>query len=661
MPKQPILLSVIIVNYNVEHFLEQCLHSVYKSVINVPSEIFVVDNNSVDGSVEMVKQKFPGVKIIQNHKNTGFSYANNQAIRQSKGKYVLLLNPDTVVEEDTFEKTVAFMETHPEAGGLGVKMLDGKGNFLPESKRGLPTPSVAFFKMFGFSKLFPKSKIFGRYHLGYLDKDKVHQVDVLSGAFMLLRKETLEKTGLLDEDFFMYGEDIDLSYRITKVGYKNYYYPETRIIHYKGESTKKSSINYVFVFYRAMVIFAKKHFSEKNASTFSFLINLAIYIRAGASLLIRFIKKSILQVLDAGMILAGLWLIKSYYEHNIKFTEGGQYSSQLISIAFPAYALIWLVCVFLSGGYDKPVKLVRIFRGVIIGTAVILIVYALLPEIYRFSRALILLGTAWTMIVLIFSRVLLHLLKIKGFALDSDYKKRVVIAGEKEECERVNSLLKQTSANTAFTGFIYPQEPLTKPENYIGTISQLNDAIEIYKIDEVIFCAKNISAQKIISQMAQSATRSVDYKIAPPESLSIIGSNSIDTSGDLYVIELNSIVKSSNRRNKRLFDLSVSIIFLLLYPILFLFVRNFFSFFRNIISVLFGKKSWVGLSFPYEKNTSADHSKVKTGVLTPADGLDVKVSDPEIINRLSLIYAKDYKLVNDLNIILKGFRNLGAE
>ena len=220
----------------------------------------------------MVKEKFPQAIVIENKKNTGFSYANNQAIKIAKGEYVLLLNPDTVVEEDTFEKVIAFMDAHPDAGGLGVKMIDGKGNFLPESKRGLPTPSVAFYKIFGFSKLLPKSKTFGKYHLGFLDKDQTHEIEILSGAFMLLRKKALDTVGLLDERFFMYGEDIDLSYRILLGGYKNYYFPETRIIHYKGESTKKSSVNYVFVFYRAMVIFAEKHFSQNNAKLFSFLI-----------------------------------------------------------------------------------------------------------------------------------------------------------------------------------------------------------------------------------------------------------------------------------------------------------------------------------------------------------------------------------------------------
>jgi GT2 family glycosyltransferase len=209
-------LSIIIVNYNVEYFLEQCLHSVYSACEGIESEVFVVDNNSVDGSINMIKEKFPQLVLIENKDNRGFSKANNQAISIAKGEYVLLLNPDTVVEKDTFSKVIEYMDFNKEAGGLGVKMIDGKGHFLPESKRGLPTPEVAFYKVFGLSKLFPKSRKFGKYHLSYLDNDEIHEVEILAGAFMLIRKSVLDKIGYLDENFFMYGEDIDLSYRNSR-------------------------------------------------------------------------------------------------------------------------------------------------------------------------------------------------------------------------------------------------------------------------------------------------------------------------------------------------------------------------------------------------------------------------------------------------------------
>ncbi|MBL7888562.1 MAG: glycosyltransferase [Bacteroidia bacterium] len=648
-------LSVIIVNYNVQHFLEQCLHSVRKAAKNVSTEIFVVDNNSVDGSVEMVKAKFPEVVLIENKKNTGFSYANNQAIRVSKGEYVLLLNPDTVVEEDTFEKVVAFMDAHPDAGGLGVKMLDGKGNFLPESKRGLPTPSVAFYKIFGLSKLFPKSKTFGKYHLGFLDKDKTHEVEILSGAFMLMRKAALDKVGLLDQTFFMYGEDIDLSYRIILGGYKNYYFPETRIIHYKGESTKKSSVNYVFVFYRAMVIFAEKHFSQNNAKLFSFLINLAIYLRAGAAIAARFIRSIALPAFDFGVIMIGLVFIKEYYEKHIKFIEGGSYSQALIAIAFPAYILIWMFTVYLSGGYDKPVRLFRILRGVLVGTGIILIGYSLLPEDYRFSRALILLGMGWVMITYIISRLTFHLAGLKSFNLNPDKSKRIAIIGTKDEYERVSNLLKQTNINSSFSGFVSAGQQDGHHENCIGQIDQIEEIIEIYKINEVIFCSRDISSQGIIDHMHTLVSADVDFKIAPPESISIIGSNSIDTAGDLYIIDVNSISKPKNKRNKRLFDILASLLIIAFSPILLFFQKNKGAFIANMFAVLLGIKSWVG--YGIDKNEHLP--KLKTSVLTPADAIKNIHLSPETRDRLNLSYSKDYKVENDLNIVWKGLSNLG--
>ncbi|GHT72584.1 hypothetical protein AGMMS50262_01700 [Bacteroidia bacterium] len=255
-------LSIVIVNYNVKYFLEQCLESVLKAVQDLSVEIFVVDNRSSDGSLDYLQPKFPQVRFIANEENVGFSRANNQAIRLAQGEYILLLNPDTVIGEQTLVRVCDFMDKHPEAGGLGVKMLDGYGQFLPESKRGFPSPWNSFCKMSGLSVLFPKSKIFGKYHLRYLDENSVHEVEVLAGAFMLLRKTVLDRVGLLDEGFFMYGEDIDLSYRIRQSGYKNYYFPEP-IVHYKGESTKKNS-KYVRIFYNAMLIFYNKHYAHAN-------------------------------------------------------------------------------------------------------------------------------------------------------------------------------------------------------------------------------------------------------------------------------------------------------------------------------------------------------------------------------------------------------------
>lgn len=634
-----------------QHFLEQCLQSVMTATQNVPSEVFVVDNNSVDGSVVMVESKFPSVKLIANKDNVGFSKANNQAMRLATGEYVLLLNPDTLVEADTFEKVVKFMDEHPEAGGIGINMVDGKGKFLPESKRSLPTPEVAFYKIFGLSWLFPKSKRFGKYHLSYLDKDETHEIEVLSGAFMLMRKEALDKVGLLDEDYFMYGEDIDLSYRIIKGGYKNYYYPDARIIHYKGESTKKGSLNYVFVFYNAMAIFAKKHFSKERAQMFSLLINFAILLRASISVANRFAKRIALPLLDGALIYAGLFVISTYWESSVKAGEGLHYPKEFFLFVLPVYVLIWLVSMHFSGGYDKPTKLSNVVKGLVAGSAIILIGYGLMGEQVRFSRAVILIGSLWALTIIPLARFVLHLMKVSGFNLNSEKTKRFLVVGKSAEIARVENLLKDTFKTLGFVGRYEVSD-----EN---DLSKLDEFIRIQNIGEVIFCAKDIPAQRIIDCMTQTNFPEVDFKIAPSETMFLIGSNSINTAGDLYAFGINAITKPTNQRVKRLLDVVLAILFLALSPIIIWAMKNPFGLLKNILLVLIGKRTWVG----YIKDLNADQNfqlpKIADSVLNPLDGLEAGEPDEEGLTRLNMLYAKDYRVANDLNIVFKGFRELG--
>lgn len=278
-------LSVIIVNYNVKYYLDQCIRSVLRAFeeMNTPAEIIVVDNHSADGSVDYLEQRypqklFPMVRFVRSAHNLGFARANNIAIRQSRGEYVLLLNPDTIVGEDALKASVDFMDAHEDAGAVGVRMLGAQGRRAMESRRGLPTPMVSFFKMLGFCNRWPHHRLFGKYYMGYLPWDEPCQIEVVSGAYCMLRRKALDEVGLLDEDFFMYGEDIDLSYRVLKGGYHNYYLP-VDILHYKGESTQKSSFRYVHVFYEAMLIFFRKHYSGMTF-LLSLPIKTAIYAKA---------------------------------------------------------------------------------------------------------------------------------------------------------------------------------------------------------------------------------------------------------------------------------------------------------------------------------------------------------------------------------------------
>ncbi len=639
-------LSIIIVNYNVKHFLEQCLHSVARAMEGIKGEVFIVDNNSVDGSPGMVKEKFPGYRLIENKENLGFAKANNQAIEKAVGRYILILNPDTILEENTLRKCIYFMDSHPDAGASGVKMIDGKGKFLPESKRALPTPAVAFYKIFGLAGLFPRSRIFGKYHLGYLDAGQTQEVDILSGAFMFLRKSVIDKLGAFDEDYFMYGEDIDLSYKILKGGYKNYYFPETRIIHYKGESTQKGSLNYVSLFYKAMLIFAGKHFSKKNIRLYSLLVSLAIYFRAGLSIVKRIFLSSILPLLDISLIYAGYMIITPVWGQ-MKFGNPAHYPDNFLMFVVPAYILVWLFSVYIFSAYRKPVQLARHIKGILAGSLVILIAYALLPNELRFSRALILIGSLWTLASTVGIRFLLSSFAGKNFKLYRFKKKRLLIAGKEDETERVKSLLKQARVNTGFIANVGTSE-----------LARINEMVSYHKIDEIIFCSKDFSTEEIIRCMIELESYTLEFKIAPPESMSLIGSSSKNLRGDLYLYEINSIGKKENRRKKRSLDIIVSLFLILSYPLTFIFVKNATNYFANILKVLSGRLSWTGYLSGAGNND--DLPALRPAVLTPYMGTDISGLSETDIHNVNIDYARDYSLRTDLYIISRKFNKLGS-
>jgi GT2 family glycosyltransferase len=272
-------LSVIIVNYQVRYFLELCLYSVEKAVKGVEAEIIVVDNHSGDDSLGYLQPRFPGVRFLANTENIGFGRANNLALEQARGEVILFLNPDTILPETSVDQCLAFLAATPGIGGLGLRMIDGGGRFLKESRRGFPTPWVAFCRLSGLTTLFPRSRYFSGYYLGHLPADRAHPAPVLSGACLWVSRAVLEKTGSFDPQFFLYAEDIDLSYRIGQAGFTNYYMPEVTIVHFKGESTRKD-IRYVRQFYRAMRQFRRKHFNKGLPAVFDWGVQAAIRVRS---------------------------------------------------------------------------------------------------------------------------------------------------------------------------------------------------------------------------------------------------------------------------------------------------------------------------------------------------------------------------------------------
>ena len=504
-------LSVIIVNYNVRYFLEQCLTSVLRATANIDAEVFVVDNESKDDSVEMVKNLFPQVKVIANKKNVGFSKANNQAIAIAKGEYVLLLNPDTVVEEDTFEKCIAFMDKHPEAGGLGVKMIDGNGVFLPESKRGLPTPSVSFYKIFGLSSLFPKSKVFSKYHLGYLNNNETNEIEILSGAFMWMRKSVLDKIGYLDESFFMYGEDIDLSYRIILAGYKNYYFPEAKIIHYKGESTKKGSINYVYVFYNAMIIFSKKHFAKK-AKAFSFFINIAIYLRAILAIVVRFLNFIRLPILDT-LIISSVLALLTLFKPFIGFPNQIEISNDwgLLNVLVAIFSFI--IGLTITKSYSKTVNITRTLVGLILGSIILFSSNSVFPENSSFSNKFLISILSGVFVFIPLSRFILYYfdkLKIKR-----NNKKTTLVSGTTEFIKVISSLIIGRNPSSDILNIKHNDIYTSGDEKkFIGKRNQLPDIAEIYQANEVVFSSNDLSYKDIITLMNNTKSKYIDFKIS---------------------------------------------------------------------------------------------------------------------------------------------------
>jgi len=647
-------LSIIIVNYNVRYFLEQCLNSVQLAISQLDAEVIVVDNASVDGSVDYISHKYPWVQLIANTDNVGFSKANNQGIRISRGKYVLLLNPDTLVEKDTFTKCIAYLDSHEDVGGLGVKMVDGKGDFLPESKRGLPTPWVAFYKIFGFSKLFPRSSRFGKYHLTYLPEDATNEIEILSGAFMLMRKSVLEIVGLLDEDFFMYGEDIDLSYRITKAGFKNVYFPETRIIHYKGESTKRASLNYVFLFYNAMLIFAQKHFSSSNAASYYNVVRAAVYLRAFYSLMQRVVQSILLPAADFALIWVSMYALKEFWETYSKGIDGF-YPPGYMFLIVPSYCIAWMLCGLFFGIYSRPYKFSRIITASLVGLVVISGVTNFIDE-YRFSKALIILGSCATILSFSLSRLVANLRKFGALSFTGGVRHRSIVVGSAQECRKVSDILAQASAPSQVMGWVGTELKDADSQLYLGNYSNLEQLIDIYQVNEVIFCGRDISVNNIIEMMSKTKNQNLQFKISPAESNFIIGSHSAENNGEFYNLEVKmNLISKANLFRKRLLDIALATFLLLLAPFAIWVISDKRGFLSNLQDVFSGSKSWVGLTNP----SDLLKKHLRPGVLSTTSQFGAQALKQEVIDKIDITYAKEYSIANDLNLVLRCFDKLG--
>ncbi|MFY8128698.1 MAG: glycosyltransferase family 2 protein [Chitinophagaceae bacterium] len=646
-------LSIIIVNFNVKYFLEQCLFSVVKAIEGIEAEIIVVDNASADNSVSYLQKLFPRVKFIESKENLGFAKANNLALPIVKGDYILYLNPDTILPEDCLKNCLHFFQTHPNCGALGVQMIDGAGRFLPESKRAFPSLKTAFYKLVGLSLIFPTSSIFNKYALGNLNKDETHDVDVLAGAFMMLPKQVVEKTNGFDEAYFMYGEDIDLSYRVQQLGFKNYYFGNQKIIHFKGESTKRGSLNYVRIFYKAMSIFVTKHYSQQKAKMFVTVINIAIWLRACVSIFQNIIKKLGLPIIDAAIVSLSLYATQWYW---IKFLRDGiPFDNDLIQFAIPVFTFVYVIGAFLSGMYDSIVKPLKSFISSISAIIVVLAVYSLLPEDMRFSRGVILFGGIISSIIVTFCRWLF--LKNKWFIKPStdDIFEQSVVVGSLNDYQQIVNILQQRNNADRVLGRIG-----NKPNeiNSIGTFEQLPKLIKELQLKEVIFCEGNVTYKDIIHFLTIPNKLHLNYRFHAKKSNSIVGSDSKASTGETMSIEdFYNIGLPYQQRMKKLIDVWVAIFVIIFSPVMLLFKKNIVQLYKNAFDVLWGNKTWVGYT-----TTSSKLPKISEGIISP-QGFSIKQPYPvvqTVLQKTDKLYAKEYDWLIDLRIIYQHFGNLDA-
>jgi len=636
-------ISIIIVNYNVRHFIRRTIESIYASKADGFSyDIHVIDNASIDGSVDMISSEFPDVQLIANKDNVGFSTANNQAIKIADGRYKLILNPDTVIQEDTLAICLEYMDQHPQVGALGVKMIDGAGKFLPESKRDLPTIWNSITKLAGLSSIFSKSRIFNSYALGHLDENERHDIKVLCGAFMFVRQESIDKVGMFDERFFMYGEDIDWSRRIIEGDYQIHYIPDTTIIHYKGESTKKASLNYVKTFYGAMGLYVEKHYTGSTGKWLSRLLKAGISVRAAISGLKRLVTTLVWPLIDAGLIAGGLYafsqLWASYY-----FKDPSYYDHSPVQWNIAIYAIIWAFVMWFIGYYQKSSWQKRTF-GILSGTAAILIMYALLPDQFRTSRVMILAGT-------LVGFIITSVTSLFSSRKEGSRKKNILIVSDTDTAKDIQKSLAQAEVDSNVLGVVNPDPNAQSSLDYLNNITHLPDLAKVLKADEIIFSSEAMTMKAIMKQMMKLDT-SLSYKIAGDDSLSILGSDSKNTTGELYNVNIKYNLEDGYYRHiKRIFDFSTGIMLLLLSPILLVF--NGFKIaglFRNIFGSIVGFKTIVGYRGGHDDYQNLP--QISDGILSVGTSRDDHTANT--------YYARDYTVWKDLEILISNLSHLSG-
>ncbi len=663
-------LSVIIVNYNVRQFLENALTSIGRALEGMKGEIIVVDNASDDGSAEMVRAKFPGVRLIESAENLGFARANNLALREARGRYLLLINPDTIVQEDTFRVMMEFLETHPAVGLAGCKILNPDGSFQLPCRRSFPTPWVAFTKTIGLSALFPRSQWFGRYNLTYLDPDASYEVDAVSGSFMMLRREVYEKIGGLDEAFFMYGEDLDWCYRVKQAGWRVSYVHATRIIHFKGESTRRSNLDEVRVFYGAMVLFVQKHFSRSRTGVL--FLRLGIFLRAAAAWVSRALQPLLSGVLD--LVLVALAMIAAEW----------LYFGHIFSYPAYAYPIVWTVpglMVVLIGAASRLYSTHRLaaFRAAVTVVLGYFVISAMVffAKTFAFSRAVVLISGMLSLVLLPGWRLVVRAWGKRGSEGSSDktlFGSRTLIVGCGASGQEVlRKLRARVDDGYDVIGFIDTTsarigESVAGVE-IVGSVENVGKVIDERRITDVIFSTDELSYAGILGVIGRSTRRDVNFRLVPTSLEAIIGKTRIDDLDPLPLVEIEyNIHRPANRAVKRLFDFVLSVLLLVVLVPAHTLLRavgivrrggSLDVFIAALGEIAAGARSFVGVETDAVGRGQRGGPYLGLRGLTGLVQVNLRADLPaDERERYELYYAKNQSFVLDVEIMLKAVLQL---
>ena len=670
-------LSIVIVSYNVKDYLRQCLRSIYRSDLNDDSfEVIIIDNDSHDGTVEDLSKDFKEVKFKKNNKNYGFSKAVNMGINMAKGKFICILNPDIIIQENTFSSLIKFYEEKDNIGCVGPKILNSDGSIQHSCKRSFPTPLNAISRLLGLDKLFPKSKIFGKYNLTYLDINKIHKVDSISGAFMLFHKKIINKIGLFDEDFFMFGEDIDFCHRIKDSGYDNYYNPKTEIIHYKGESVKNAPYDMVNVFYSAMHIYFDKYSDRYN---YWYLINVfvkfGLWIRRFFSYL-KLVLTNMLSLFFDTVSIALSFSLSIYFWYNFQHEQSVNYLKILSHWQLALnFILCWYIASKLTRAYKDNFSVTRFFLSILI-TFLISSTSTYFISFFAYSRGVLLISTLITFFLLIGWRFLIiKIFPLKVFSGFVD-RRALIIGSDKKSFEIGEEIRKNPENRINIIGYTDRSNPLFI-NNFLGKLEYIKGIVKKNKITEIIIRENYIQSKEIFKIIKSLNDLKLTFKIIPMENNIILGKGEIEQiSGiDLMSYEV-PFLERGNILIKRFFDIFVSLLLIIItfpiYLIYFLFNKiytqkmwgldgeeielKFISSKKNFISsipllyhILYGDISFVGSQIVSIQNKNP-YNILKPGLISLINIKKYKDNDSQRINDY---YIRNQSLTFDIEIILK--------